>query len=255
MPAEPLFSLTADLRALGGGRVWSLMLSLFGDLVQGEGDVIVGPVLSTIMAELAVRPEAARVALHRLRNDGWITSEKNGRISHHGLSAQGRAKSRAASPRIYALAQAEGVQMVVCDPSEASSAEGMRTAGFTEVQPNVFVGSARLTAPKGNAVFEAREIPDWMNAVAIPSSLIQAYDKLARALDVLQNDLPPAAQLEPREIAALRCLVVHNWRRLVLKHPTPPAELVADDSGYGRCQRAVADLLARYPRPDLDTIT
>ena len=74
MPSDVFTHTIADLRALGGQRVWSLMVSLFGDLAQAEGAGIDGPVLSRIMTAMQIRPEATRVALHRLRNDGWIAS-------------------------------------------------------------------------------------------------------------------------------------------------------------------------------------
>ena len=64
MHTEDFITLTAPLRAVGGGRVWSLMISLFGDLAQEDGTAISGPVLSAMMSLLLVKPEAARVALH-----------------------------------------------------------------------------------------------------------------------------------------------------------------------------------------------
>jgi len=92
---------TSALKKLGGQRVWSLMISLFGDLARREGDVIDGPVLSAIMAAMDVRPEAARVALHRLRKDNWIASEKQGRISLHSLTPDGREPADAEGARPY----------------------------------------------------------------------------------------------------------------------------------------------------------
>ena len=257
MPSEDtLYDLTTELRALGGGRVWSLMVSLFGDLAQGKGDAIAGPVLSAIMAALDVRPEAARVALHRLRNDGWIISAKAGRISHHSLSEEGRAKSREASPRIYTSAQAgqENWQIVMLNPDIDKAAGDMTTRGFIPMLPNIYAGAADLTAPADAAVFAGGAVPSWMRAMAIPSGMATSYAKLADVLGTLTTHLPEPAQMSPLNIAVLRCLVVHNWRRLVLKHPTPPRGLVDPDGDYHTCLTLVADLLARYPRPRLQDI-
>ncbi|WP_259940018.1 hypothetical protein [Sulfitobacter sp. M368] len=76
------------------------MISLFGDLAQGAGDRIDGPVLSAIMARQHIKPEAVRVALHRLRNDGWVTSEKSGRIRQHSLTDKGRRESDRQPPHL-----------------------------------------------------------------------------------------------------------------------------------------------------------
>ena len=44
---------------------------------------------------------------------------------------------------------------------------------------------------------------------------------------------------------------MHNWRRLVLKHPALPGGLIRPEwSGY-RCHLLVDRLLRRYPRPAL----
>lgn len=253
MPTNTLFDLTTDLRTLGGGRVWSLMVSLFGDLAQGKGDHIEGPVLSAIMAALAVKPEAARVALHRLRNDGWIASEKHGRISQHSLTDEGRSKSRAASPRIYTSPDdvAGDWQMVMLDPAASGATDEMESRGFVPVQANIFVGKVSLDVPADAAVFYGKTAPLWLGRALIPARLEDGYAALAKTLKGLANDLPEPDALSALEIAVLRCLVVHNWRRLVLKHPAPPQGLIDPNGAYHHCLFLVADLLARYPRPAL----
>ena len=105
MLTKPLSDAASALTALGSQRVWSLLVTVFGDLAQNEGDVIDGPVLSLLMADIGIKPEATRVALHRLRNDEWIVSTKQGRTSQHSLTARGRRESAAANPRIYNLPQ------------------------------------------------------------------------------------------------------------------------------------------------------
>lgn len=253
MPIDELSDLTADLRALGGGRVWSLMVSLFGDLALDKGAQIEGPVLSAIMTGLHIKPEAARVALHRLRKDGWIASLKQGRISHHSLTEKGLRESRYASPRIYARLEDTqvGWQLVIPDPSSAGES---LPQDFVALQNNLYVGPSSVIAPPNAAVFEGNAAPDWLRQSLIPAPLLQSYDKLADALTVLARDLPDPAGLSPLEKAVLRCLIVHNWRRLVLKHAPLPQGLIGPDSGYLRSMVLVDDILARTPRPDLRDI-
>ena len=248
--------ITAALRDLGGQRVWSLMISLFGDLAQDKGQAIDGPVLSAIMAELQIKPEAARVALHRLRNDGWITSEKSGRISQHSLSAKGRAESAAASPRIYADPRGTDTdwQLVLTADAEAPGTEDMAACGFAPVAPRVFVGPATAKPPPETLSLRGTNIPDWLRQQAEPQDLRGGYEALLGTLTDLQQELPDADDLTPVQTAVLRCLIVHNWRRLVLKHPALPAPLVDPDWPGHRCHLAVADLLGRFPRPALSDI-
>lgn len=256
MPTPDISSLTADLRALGGQRVWSLMISLFGDLAQGEADEIDGPVLSAIMAALEVKPEAARVALHRLRNDGWVKSAKSGRISRHSLTEIGRRESAAASPRIYAQPH-EGPrdwQLIMLETAEGDNPAQMCEVGFMQILPRVFVGPAHLTAPKGALALPGQDAPPWLMAQILPHGLAQDYAKLHQTLTTLSERLPPHRDLSVLDIAVLRCLIVHNWRRLVLKHPPCPKALMDKTSALHLCHVSVATLLANFPRPAISSI-
>ena len=256
MPTPDITTLTADLRVLGGQRVWSLMISLFGDLAQGEHDGIDGPVLSTIMAALEVKPEAARVALHRLRNDGWITSAKTGRISSHSLTPKGRALSAAASPRIYTRPD-EGPQdwqLVLLENTDLEAQTSLIAAGFKQITPRVFVGPTTPPLPKGALAMPGQPAPAWLQDQVGPRELAKDYANLHITLTTLAGALPDPQMLNALDTAVLRCLIVHNWRRLVLKHPLPPRRLISDTAGFHLCHLIVADLLVRFARPALATI-
>ncbi|MCX7558320.1 PaaX family transcriptional regulator [Sulfitobacter sp. F26204] len=256
MPTEAFNSLTAGMRDLGGQRVWSLMISLFGDLAQDTNQSIDGPVLSEIMAGLHVKPEATRVALHRLRNDGWITSAKSGRISHHSLSERGRAQCAQANPRIYSAPTltADKWQLVLTETASTEQATDMAKRGFTQVTSRVFAGPMDAAAPQETLSLSTARAPEWLRQQIASQTQVDGYQKLFTALVKMQEDLPDATRLSPIEIAVLRCLIVHNWRRLVLKHARLPLSLIGPDSPAQRCHLEVAQLLARYPRPALTEI-
>jgi len=246
-----LSDLTADLRGLGGQRVWSLMISLFGDLAQNEGDAIEGPVLSEIMGHMAVKPEAARVALHRLRNDGWIASAKSGRIRQHSLTAEGRRQSALASPRIYARPPVGGEAWQVVLTAETTGG----IAGYSALMPRVYLGPAAMPAPKGALVLEGGAVPDWVRDQLTPHHLTEDYAHLLNTLKSLSTALSANAALTPMQVAVLRCLIVHNWRRLVLKHPMLPLELIDTRWPGYQCHLQVDSLLGRFARPALGDIS
>lgn len=256
MPTDVFITQTKALRDLGGQRVWSLMISLFGDLAQDKGQSIAGPELSAIMSGLRVKPEAVRVALHRLRNDGWIVSQKSGRISQHSLSAKGLAESVSASPRIYADPGdlSPDWQLVLMQGNEPDQIENMIACGFAPIGPRVFVGPAETATPCGALCLPGTAVPVWLRAQAQPEALRKGYCELLDALASLQGNLPALQDLSAIDVAVLRCLIVHNWRRLVLKHPMLPAPLVDRDWPGHLCHLQVSDLLARYPRPKLKEI-
>lgn len=256
MPIDRFVQSTAGLRDLGGQRVWSLMISLFGDLAQGPEDQIDGPVLSAIMGLLQIRPEAARVALHRLRNDGWIRSEKSGRISLHSLSAKGRAESASASPRIYAPDDDadQDWQVVLLEASSAEAPVDMTARGFVSLTTRTYVGPATASPPEGALSLTGGTIPNWLRRELAPEDLRAEYVQLAETLTTLSARLDDLEPLSPIQIAVLRCLIVHNWRRLVLRHPALPPALLPQDWPGLDCHRQVNALLARFERPKLTEI-
>ncbi|NNE53390.1 MAG: PaaX family transcriptional regulator [Sulfitobacter sp.] len=256
MPTEPFTTYIGELRGLGGSRVWSLMISLFGDLAQERGQTIDGPILSAIMNVLQVKPEAVRVALHRLRNDGWILSEKSGRISRHSLTDKGHRESAAASPRIYAAPDQgnNDWQLVLTPDAETTTAEAMTMRDFTSLTPRLFVGPAAARPVPDSLSFKGDTAPQWLRAEAAPEDLRASYLALNETLERLKADLPDPGRITPIETAVLRCLIVHNWRRLVLKHPPLPRALVSDGWPGHRCHLLVAELLSLFPRPALADI-
>lgn len=257
MQSEEFAQQTARLRDLGGQRVWSLMISLFGDLAQGEGDVIDGPALTAIMSLLQVRPEATRVALHRLRNDGWITSQKSGRIRRHSLTQKGRVESAAASPRIYAKpgAQDDNWQLVMLEAGTPKAQKELHDAGFVSLTARVYLGPSDVSAPSHTLRLKGETVPHWLPAQLEPQGLRKEYAALLKTLTDLKTNLPNTSEISPVETAVLRCLIVHNWRRLVLKHPSLPATLTSPDWPGLSCHVLVSDLLDVFPRPALGDIT
>lgn len=256
MPSDQFNGHIAALRELGGQRVWSLMISLFGDLAQAEGDSIDGPVLSAIMTAMQVKPEAVRVALHRLRNDGWIASEKRGRISRHSLTAEGRRQSAAASPRIYATPGdlAGDWQLVLTEDTSTETHNAIIRAGYAALMPRVFVGRAGKAVPAHAVALHGGPAPDWLRRQLEPTALAPDYAALRETLEDLTRALPRPEEISALETAVLRCLIVHNWRRLVLKHPALPTSLVTKDWPGHHCHVLVSTLLERFRRPDLGAI-
>jgi phenylacetic acid degradation operon negative regulatory protein len=235
--------------------VWSLLVSVFGDLARQDGDAIDGPVLSRIMDALDVRPEASRVALHRLRNDGWIRSKKIGRVSRHKLTPQARAETQRASLRIYAppTVSVTGWKVVVSQNPNGWR-EGSHTEDFVEILPHMRIGSGASPPPLDAFVLYPETIPDWVRTQVGARLLGPEYAELYENLRKIETRLPDSCVLTPLQTAVLRCLLVHDWRRLILKHPDVPPEVCPDDWHGHQCRGLVHRLLTRFPAPDLSEV-
>ena len=230
-------------------RVPSLLVTVFGELAQEEGTRISGSVLGNLMELFGVKPEAVRVALHRLRKDGWIESHRNGRNSAYALTELGRAESAKASPRIYRETPvANEAWLVVADPVRPSAPNGQNCVW---VSANVFVTGA-LDSRDGSFATRLEPgtaLPAWMLRKICEPELAEMSDRLSDRFAQLRQRLEPGRL--PIEVAALRVLIVHSWRRIVLKAPDLPDHVFPEPWQGIACRASMSDLLSRLPKPDV----
>ena len=245
------FAAGRDCLAGGAGdlRVWSLIVTIFGDLARPHDALISGALLSALTARMGIRPEAMRVALHRLRRDGWIESARKGRSSRHRLSPDARAETEAARRRIYGPGMAAGGdwQLAFCESREIPD-------GMIPLAPGLFLGPAGIAVPKGCLCFRGplERLPGWLRARLAPAELAEGYRDLAESLARAEAAIAPG--LGPLEIAALRVLAVHRWRRLLLRHADLPAAFLPEDWPGTLCRARLHALLDRLPRPTLEVL-
>lgn len=218
-------------------RVWSVVITIFGDAVVDRGGIVASTTLAALIGEMGIKPEAFRVAMSRLTKDGWVERTKRGRLSFYQLSSKGAAVFGPAAKRIYAKApgSADGWRLVVLQNAVEDAPEDAITLGgrtyLTQKLEDVADGLV-VSGP-----IEA--VPDWTkNRIGTPE-VASGYAELHR---VLQNlSVKDAA---PMEAAALRVLIVHQWRRLVLRHADLPMSFFPDDWQGEACRALVRQLLA-----------
>lgn len=248
----------AALTGEGGHRVWSLIVTIFGDLAQASGDAISGPLLSRLTGLMGVKPEAMRVALHRLRKDGWIESTREGRASTHFLTAYGRAQSAAASPRIYGGGTPLSDQWHLLIAGDGAGAA--RLEAFLQSDDYIALGAQAALAPGPlpadhagllGAETEAVAVPDWLREQICPEALMQVYADCHAAFDTVLDRLRQGALDSAVEAAALRGLVVHSWRRIVLRHPDLPPEFFPADWPGVAARARFGLIMAELAVPDL----
>ncbi len=244
---------------LGDSRVWTLVITVFGDSVMPRGGVVSASALSSIFRRISVKAEALRVALHRLSKDGWIVRQRSGRNSHYALSDSGRAKFLPASRRIYAGSPTlRGPWRLVALRKPLPPESVMCEAGFLRLTPTLFLGPSQAGEPPVEAdAIEGhlRQFPDWARAVLAPESLQCDYRRLHSTLSQNMDAFQAVAEAEPLDAVALRTLLTHHWRRLLLRHADVPAEIMPKGWRGEDCRTMVLALhqsLSRSADPWLD---
>ncbi len=224
-------------------RVWSLLVTVFGELAQDAGAQISGSLLRSLSELIGIKPEAMRVALHRLRKDGWIDSERTGRTSDYFLTEWGRAQSIAASPRIYAKSPAATeAWLVIFNPGHPAPDD--YTSGAW-VSSNLLVTSAR---PLNDYVIARKletgdRLPEWVTSKVCDPTTVKLSEDFLGALDAVQALLDATPDPTPMQTAALRILLVHGWRRIVLKAPVLPDHVFPDGWRGKECRARTSSLL------------
>ena len=242
-------------------RVWSIIVSLFGDLAQKPGAQISGGALSRVIEPIGIKPEAIRVALHRLRKDGWIESDRIGRVSMHFLTEYGLSQSAAVTPRIYARAVDSGRQWHLLIAEDGGGAQVlddlMLSHDCIPITRTVALGPGPAPAQtEGMLVFDAAPhvAPQWVQDRLCPQALRQTCQSLLEATQGVTRSRPAGWSPTPLQSATLRTLLVHRWRRVVLRQPDLPVVFFPTDWSGPPCRAAVLDLLDSLPRPTLPVL-
>lgn len=217
-------------------RVWSIVITVFGDAVRPRGGEVWLSTLSTLLERLRVNPGTLGAALSRLTAEGWLEREKIGRRSRYRLGAAGKQAFDSASRRIYGFPEPDWTGRwcfhTVADSSPRDLNEA-RNLDFGQLGPLTFVRAERE---------DLAPAPDWLanGAVAIanttcPDTLVAAAFDLeaveTRYADFTLGFAPLRRSLcdrtlPPLEALAARTLLLHAFRRVVLREPgVPPAAL------------------------------
>ena len=219
-------------------RTWSLLVSVFGELARAQDDHLSAADLGAWLADLGVEPGLVRTALSRLVANGTLIRARTGRAAAYRLSPQAGAEFRSAADIIYggALPQPTGrVVLNVLDhcPDRAGAraaliADGARLLGSTVFVRPEHAGREHLR-PEGALVFVTA--PDAAlrgkaDALWSLTALDAAYRAVTESAGAL---LAEATQMAPREAVLARIMLVHEFRRVVLRDPFLPSALLPED--------------------------
>lgn len=216
-------------------RVWSLVITFLGDAVVPRGGRAALADIQAVMERLGVEPGAVRTAMSRLAADGWVTREREGRQSFYQLATAGRLAFDEATRRIYAEGPPawNGTWTVVIAPGPmtAAEAEGLVGDGFVRIGQHVFLKPGLLTDKNlASGMLTVRgngsDLPPAFSALWGLDDLAARYGAFSDLWTPLAERLAAGDRLSPLDAIAARTLLIHDWRRLVLRDPGLPGALL-----------------------------
>ena len=208
---DALDRMAERLHAEGRPRVWSLIVTAFGDAAAPRDAALSAARLTALMAPAGIGGGAVRTALSRLVADGLLTRERMGQTSLHRPSPALAAEIRAATPTIYAP-PARGWELSF----------GARPPRSLAVAPGAWLSREHAGAGALRFAASPLETASMDGGGALERGHADALDALAGDLAALVGpDADPIAgpTVDPLRAAAARLLLVHRWRRLVLRWP------------------------------------
>lgn len=241
-----------QLIACGPLKAWSVIVTILGDLCQSRRDRITGRDLNALASRMGLTPPAVRVALHRLKRDGWIDTQRRGRDAAYRLSPMGWAETQTVRDRIYAAGPASGrqVHLLLVPPHLAVTeiVAALPEGAVMATPRSALLAGPLPPLPEGvwAAAIAEGPPPGWVSDAVAGAELRTGYARLADAAAGLAA-LPP--QTGMADATALRLLTLHHWRRLRLRHGDLPDLLLGEDWEGAAARREVMAVLDRFPRP------
>jgi len=238
-------------------RAPSLIVTVWGDAIAPHGGAAMLPGLIALLAPFGINERLVRTSVFRLARDRWVAAAPVGRRSLYRLTPVGARSIEHAHRRIYAPPVAiwdEGWELVLAAEATARERRKLGLAlgweGFGVLAPGVHGRPAhaasvlpRLLASLDLAdrvvVARARD-DDTLGGRTLASVVPQAWDLagvaaayrrfLLRFGGVIQRFRePPERFPHPEQAFVVRTLLIHAFRRVLLRDPQLPAPLLPLD--------------------------
>ncbi|ODU10011.1 MAG: phenylacetic acid degradation operon negative regulatory protein PaaX [Rubrivivax sp. SCN 71-131] len=230
----------------------SLIFTVYGDAISHRGgNAALGSVIA-LLAPLGVNERTVRTSMHRLAVEGWLQPRASGRRSDYRLTESGARRVDAAHERIYRPQQRpwDGQWTIVALGLGALDAAARQRLlrelgwiGFGRLDGGVLLhpdpdeeALRALLAESGPRVLVLRgAAAAWVGADVFESLVQEGWDtaRLAADYEAFLADFRPlwlALQREeaiaPERAFVVRTLLMHDYRRVLLRDPMLPDELM-----------------------------
>ena len=235
----------------------SLIVTVYGDSIAHHGgNAWLGSVIS-LVEPLGLNERIVRTSVFRLSKEEWLVSSQLGRRSYYRLTESGRRRFEAAFDRIYRPTTRpwDGRWTLAIASAAMPSGEEREALrrdlgwlGFGQLAPGVKIHpdpddealrllSAESPAARNMVVMRAETLP--MTPPESLNDIIQScwdLGKLAADYTEFLDTFRPVWQvlkddddLDPQLCFVVRTLLMHGYRRALLRDPMLPDELLGAD--------------------------
>src|SRR5882724_10707135 len=231
-------------------RTGSIVITVFGDAIVPRGGSVWLGTLLEFFDGLDIDSGVVRTAMSRLASDGWLERNKVGRNSFYRLDKKGRQTFDTATKHIYDPPPSDWTGrfelLLIGDGEERDAArEALANAGFGSPLPGVWVAPSGVPVPEEAARAIRLEVSaeDDSGRRLLRASwplerTADAYQKFMKTFEPLRASIGRGEPLSDADAFTARILLIHYYRRVVLRDPLLPAALLPKD-WPGRAARAL----------------
>lgn len=205
-------------------RAAAFIVTIYGDVIAPRGGEVAVGNLIDLCAQVGISQTLVRTAVSRLVAAGQLSARREGRRSFYRLTEEAAQEYQRAAQRIYGPAPQSDWRFLFLPEAQAETLmPALERQGYARIRPQLAAGPDHLPLPQGALAFAARGEGAGL-----------------REFCAAFWDLSPLATDYRAFIAALpgqggliaRLLMVHRFRKLVLRDPSLPVQgLPADWPG------------------------
>jgi phenylacetic acid degradation operon negative regulatory protein len=222
-------------------RTGSIVITLFGDAIVPRGGSVWLGTLLEFFRTLDIDSGVVRTAMSRLAADGWLERNKVGRNSFYRLAKKGRQTFDTATRHIYDPQISDWTgrfELLLIASSELrdASREALKNAGFGSPLPGVWIAPSGVPVPEEAAHAIRLEVSaeDDSGRRLLSESwpldrTADAYLKFMKTFEPLRGWIGRRERLSDADAFTARILLIHHYRRVVLRDPLLPAALLPRD--------------------------
>lgn len=217
-------------------RAGSLIVTVFGDAVVPRGGVLSLSSLHEIMRAFRISDTLVRTALSRLVSDGWFERWKVGRNSYYRLTERGQEAFALATQRIYADPPQDwqgSFDLILIESNQDRSAlrAELSEAGYGSLGPDLLIAAAGSgkAGPFLRLSAAPADLPTARRLAERAWPLEEIGGRYKRFIDIYSASLRALERgtaCTDLEALLVRILLIHDYRRAVLKDPLLPQQLL-----------------------------
>ncbi|MCU1722703.1 MULTISPECIES: phenylacetic acid degradation operon negative regulatory protein PaaX [unclassified Pseudomonas] len=236
-------------------RASSLIITLYGDAIEPRGGTVWLGSLIQLLEPMGINERLIRTSIFRLTKENWLTAEKVGRRSYYSLTGTGRRRFEKAFKRVYAAnppawdgSWCLAVLTQLPQDKRKEVREELEWQGFGAISPGVLgcprceradvsATLADLGAQEDTILFETTA-QDVLASKALRMQVRESwkidelaahYSEFIQLFRPLWQSLKEQDTLDPKACFLARVLLIHEYRKLLLRDPQLPDELLPGD--------------------------